>query len=285
MDITKAERVEANQREQRRLENKRRERELQKKLQELEEQRLEKEVTQAAILQREREKEQEEARRRREESLLLEDELSLRRDELFDYKFGSKVGFHSFQGLKIDDVTQLRIGVIGTTKSGISCFINGCERALRQAERGTAPYGNNGGKQVTTMPQDYLPEMFFHLVDIPGVCNYNFDVVELENILEGEIQPGFDVVKFFRGANKKTELKDLPPCPGFAYRLHGIIFVFNGNCPRFLHGDSSELARSLLPFKRMLYHYGNNCCCFCCFYFMKGKTFPTNRQTDRNARL
>ena len=260
VDITEAERVQASQWEQRRLESKRRQRELQKQLQELEEQRLEKERMQAEILQREREKEQE--ARRKEKSLRLEDELSLRRDELFDYKFGSKVGFHSFQGLKIDDVTQLRIGVIGTTKSGISSFINGCERALRQTERGTAPYGNNGGKQVTTTLQDYLPEMFFHLVDIPGVYDYDFDIVKFRSIIEGELQPGFDVAKFFCAVKERGEPEDLPPCPGFAYRLHGIIFVLKGNCHRLrLHGKSPELKETLRPFRRMLFETGNVFCC------------------------
>ena len=260
VDITEAERVQASQWEQRRLESKRRQRELQKQLQELEEQRLEKERMQAEILQREREKEQE--ARRKEKSLRLEDELSLRRDELFDYKFGSKVGFHSFQGLKIDDVTQLRIGVIGTTKSGISSFINGCERALRQTERGTAPYGNNGGKQVTTTLQDYLPEMFFHLVDIPGVYDYDFDIVKFRSIIEGELQPGFDVAKFFCAVKERGEPKDLPPCPGFAYRLHGIIFVLKGNCHRLrLHGKSPELKETLRPFRRLLFETGNVFCC------------------------
>lgn len=261
VDITQAERVQASQWEQRRLESKRRQRELQKQLQVLEEQRLEKERMQAEILQREREKEQEEARRK-EKSLRLEDELSLRRDELFDYKFGSKVGFHSFQGLKIDDVTQLRIGVIGTTKCGISSFINGCERALRQTERGTAPYGNNGGKQVTTTLQDYLPEMFFHLVDIPGVYDYDFDIVKFRSIIEGELQPGFDVAKFFCAVKERGEPEDLPPCPGFAYRLHGIIFVLKGNCHRLrLHGKSPELEETLRPFRRMLCETGNVFCC------------------------
>lgn len=260
VDITEAERVQASQWEQRRLESKRRQRELQKQLQELEEQRLEKERMQAEILQREREKEQE--ARRKEKSLRLEDELSLRRDELFDYKFGSKVGFHSFQGLKTDDVTQLRIGVIGTTKSGISSFINGCERALRQTERGTAPYGNNGGKQVTTTLQDYLPEMFFHLVDIPGVYDYDFDIVKFRSIIEGKLQPGFDVAKFFCAVKEIGEPEDLPPCPGFAYRLHGIIFVLKGNCHRLcLHGKSSELSETLRPFRRMLCETGNVFCC------------------------
>ena len=258
MDITEAERVQASQWEQRRRSAKRGkegQRELQKQLQELEEQRLEKERMQAEILQREREKEQE--ARRKEKSLRLEDELSLRRDELFDYKFGSKVGFHSFQGLKIDDVTQLRIGVIGTTKSGISCFINGCERALRQTERGTAPYGNNGGKQVTTTLQDYLPEMFFHLVDIPGVYDYDFDIVKFRNIIEGKIQPGFDVAKFF-AVKERGEPEDLPPCPGFAYRLHGIIVVLKGNSHRLLHGKLRDL---IGPFRRMLHETGNVFCC------------------------
>ena len=147
MDNTEAKREEARQRERRRLENDQRRKEFQEKLR----QRIEEAKRQAGHeeerrraeyqQQRKREEEQEEARREedKENILRLESELCLRRAELFDYKFGNKIKLDSFRGLAIDDVTQLRIGVFGPTGSGKSCFINTCERAVRQTDKGTAP--------------------------------------------------------------------------------------------------------------------------------------------------
>ena len=147
MDNTEAKREEARQRERRRLENDQRRKEFQEKLRQRreeakrqaghEEERRRAEYQQ----QRKREEEQEEARREedKEKILRLESELCLRRAELFDYKFGNKTKLDSFRGLAIDDVTQLRIGVFGPTGSGKSCFINTCERAVRQTDKGTAP--------------------------------------------------------------------------------------------------------------------------------------------------
>ena len=102
----------------------------------------------------------------------LEAELCRRRDQLFNYKFGDKTRLGNFMGLKIDDVTQLRIGVFGPTGSGKSCFINTCERAVRQTEKGSAPDSTTGQAGTITL-QNYLPEMFFRLVDTKGFFNYN----------------------------------------------------------------------------------------------------------------
>ena len=149
----------------------------------------------------------------------MENELCLRRAELFDYKFGNKIKLDSFKGLAIDDVTQLRIGVFGPTGSGKSCFINTCERAVRQTDRGTAPDSTTGQEGTITL-QDYLPELFFHLVDTRGFFNYNAnETVEFKNILDGKIQPGDNVVGSIEDA------MDLHPCPPFANRLHGIIII------------------------------------------------------------
>ena len=129
LDNTEARREEARQLEQRKLENKRRQREAEERLRIQEEERREEERRRGEYRpQRQRQIEQEEARKREEEErrLRLESELCLRRDELFEYKFGDKIKLDSFKGLAIDDVTQLRIGVFGPTGSGKSCFINTC---------------------------------------------------------------------------------------------------------------------------------------------------------------
>ena len=182
MDNTEAKREEARQRERRRLENDQRRKEFQEKLR----QRIEEAKRQAGHeeerrraeyqQQRKREEEQEEARREedKENILRLESELCLRRAELFDYKFGNKIKLDSFRGLAIDDVTQLRIGVFGPTGSGKSCFINTCERAVRQTDKGTAPDSTTGQEGTITL-QDYLPELFFNLVDTRGFFNYNYN--------------------------------------------------------------------------------------------------------------
>ena len=198
MDNTEAKREEARQRERRRLENDQRRKEFQEKLR----QRIEEAKRQAGHeeerrraeyqQQRKREEEQEEARREedKEKILRLESELCLRRAELFDYKFGNKMKLDSFRGLAIDDVTQLRIGVFGPTGSGKSCFINTCERAVRQTDKGTAPDSTTGQEGTITL-QDYLPELFFNLVDTRGFFNYNYnETVEFQNILQEIYNPG-----------------------------------------------------------------------------------------------
>ena len=243
MDNTEAKREEARQRERRRLENDQRRKEFQEKLR----QRIEEAKRQAGHeeerrraeyqQQRKREEEQEEARREEDKGkiLRLESELCLRRAELFDYKFGNKIKLDSFRGLAIDDVTQLRIGVFGPTGSGKSCFINTCERAVRQTDKGTAPDSTTGQEGTITL-QDYLPELFFNLVDTRGFFNYNYnETVEFQNILQGKIQPG-DNVQRPKEDQEDVSATDLHPCPPFANRLHGVIIIVKANDPRLREG-------------------------------------------------
>ena len=236
VDNTESKREEAKQLKQRRLENERRQREAEERLRILQEKRREEERRQVKYKQQgQREIKQEEARKREEEErrLRLEIELCLRRAELFDYKFGNKIKLDSFKGLAIDDVTQLRIGVFGPVGSGKSCFINTCERAVRQSDKGTAPDSTTGQEGTITL-RDYLPELFFHLVDTRGFFNYNAnETVEFKNILEGKIQPGDNVVC---SKDDHEDAMGLHPCPPFANRLHGIIIVAIANDPRLREG-------------------------------------------------
>ena len=136
-------------------------------------------------------------------------------------------------GLNIDDVTQLRIGVFGPTGSGKSCFINTCERAVRQTEKGSAPDSTTGQEGTITL-QDYLPEMFFRLVDTWGF--FTFDVkenIEFQNILLGKIQPGADLI---RPVNDEDNTQELNQCPAFGQRLYGIIIVIMATDPRLTEG-------------------------------------------------
>ena len=246
MDNTEARREEARQLEQRRLENERRQKKAQERLRILQEKRREEERRRAKYQQQgQQEIQQERAREIEEEErrLRLENELCLRRAELFDYKFGNKIKLDSFKGLAIDDVTQLRIGVFGPTGSGKSCFINTCERAVRQTDKGTAP-DNTTIQEGAIILRDYLPELFFHLVDVYGFFHYNAnETVEFKNILDGKIQPGDNVVVSIEDA------MDLHPRPPFANRLHGIIIIAMANDPRLREGalkDYLKPARDIL---------------------------------------
>ena len=249
MDNTAREREEARQREERRLENERKKKEEEEKLRIAKAKLQEEELRKAQYReQREREIEQEEVKR-----LQLENELCLRRAELFNYKFGNKTRLDSFRGLAIDDVTQLRIGVFGPTGSGKSCFINTCERAVRETKKGTAPDSTTGQEGTITL-QDYLTEMFFHLVDTRGFFNYNAnEVVEFQNILEGRIQPGENVNRPQEG-QVNTVPMELHPCPEFASKLHGIIIVVKANDPRLREGALKDY---LKPVRDVLRRKGN----------------------------
>lgn len=159
----------------------------------------------------------------------LEIELRRRRAELFKYKFGDKTGLDCLTDLAIDDVTQLRIGVFGEVGQGRSSFICTCERTVREPERGTAPV--HSYREYTVTLQDYLPEMFFRLVDTRHFFDYNSEgVVEFRKILEGKIRSG---QKLFRryDQDSDSEMK-LNPRPAFKDRLHGIIFVVSVTHPR-----------------------------------------------------
>ena len=120
----------------------------------------------------------------------LEHELCVRRDELKNYKFGEKTRLDSFRGLPIDDVTQLRIGLFGPTVSGKRCFINTCERTVRETEKGTTPDGTTG-QDGTIILQDFLLEMLLRLVDARGFFNFNANETEIfENVLKGDSSQG-----------------------------------------------------------------------------------------------
>ena len=183
VDNTERDRREAEEKENRRLENERRQREAEERLR-IKQEREEEEARRREQYREQRQREEEAKEQKR---LQLEAELCRRRGELFDYTFGNKTRLDNFRGLQIEDVTQLRIGVFGPTGSGKSCFINTCERTVRQTEKGTAPDSTTGQEGTITL-QDYLSEMFFRLVDTRGFFNYNSnEAAEFENILTGKI--------------------------------------------------------------------------------------------------
>lgn len=256
VDNTEKDRREAEEKERRRLENERRKREIEEKMR-IERERQEEEARRREQYkqQLQREMAEEEARREEEEQkrLQLEAELCRRRDELFNYKFGNKTRLDNFLGLQIEDVTQLRIGVFGPTGSGKSCFINTCERTVRQTEKGTAPDSTTGQEGTITL-QDYLPEMFFRLVDTRGFFNYNAnEAAEFRNILTGKIQPGDNIVRPTE-EGEASAAQELHQRTEFGQRTHGIIIVVKANDPRLGEG---ALRDYLKPVRDMLRKTGN----------------------------
>ena len=175
--------------------------------------------------QRQKERKEEEKRREEDERkrLELEAELCRLRYQLKIYQFGDKINLDSFLGLDIDDVTQLRIGVFGPAGSGKSSFINTVERVVRQTDKGSVPVTSCRGEEGTIILQDYLPELFFHLVDTRGF-EYNFDdVIEFQNVVSGKIQPGEIIVRPEKG---QVNIQEMHQCPNFGqFWKHNSILI------------------------------------------------------------
>ena len=147
--------------------------------------------------------------------------------------------------------------MFGPPGSGKSAFICTCERTVRETERGTA-HVESGGKEGTLTLRDYLPEMFFRLVDTR--CFFEFNTAEnaeeFRNILEGKIRSGQELVRYYGERPSDPKMK-LNPRPAFEDRLHGIIFVVKGTCPR-LENYRDEMRQ----FRVILKEMGNVCLVF-----------------------
>ena len=185
----------------------------------------------------------------------LEAELCRLRFQLQMYQFGDKIKLDSFLGLEIDDVTQLRIGVFGPAGSGKSSFINTVERVVRQTDKGTVPCHHLGG-EGTIILQDYLPELFFHLVDTRCFLNFNSDeMIMFQNVLSGKVQPGEIIA---RDRTDQVSKQEMHRCPNFGQRLHGAIIVLQANDPRLNDGAMRDY---LNPLGSILCKSGINCIC------------------------
>ena len=252
MDNTNEERRRAEETEARRLENEREQRKKEER-ERIEKEKQQEEERHREKLRRQRQKEREEEEEDEQKRLELEAELCRLRFQLQMYQFGDKIKLDSFLGLEIDDVTQLRIGVIGPAGSGKSSFINTVERVVRQTDKGTVPC-HHGGKEGTIILQDYLPELFFHLVDTRGFFKYDSDdTIEFQNVLNGKIQPGDIIV---RPIEEQVTKQELHRCPDFGQRLHGAIIVVKGNDPRLKDGALRDYWN---PFRSILRESGIDC--------------------------
>ena len=246
------------EREARRLENERKQREKEER-ERIEKEKQQEEERHRERLRRQRQKEIEEEEKLRKEDeqkrLELEAELCRLRYQLETYQFGDKIKLDSFLGLEIDDVTQLRIGVFGSTGSGKSCFINTVERVVRQTNKGSVP-DQSRGNEGTIILQDYLPELFFHLVDTRGFFKYDSDdIIEFQNVLNGKIQPGDIIV---RPRTAQVDKQEMYRCPNFGQRLHGAIIVVKANDVRLENG---LLRHYWNRFRSILRESGIDCIC------------------------
>ena len=258
MDNTNEERRRAEETEARRLENEREQREKEER-ELIEKERLQEEESCREKLRRQRQKEREEEEKLRKEDERkrrdLEAELCRLRFQLQMYQFGDKIKLDSFQGLEIDDVTQLRIGVFGPAGSGKSSFINSVERVVRQTDKGTVPC-HHGGKEGTIILQDYLPELFFHLVDTRCFFSFNYnEIIMFQNVLSGKVQPGEIIA---RDGTDQVSKQEMHRCSNFGQRLHGAIIVVKANDPRL----SVRAFRDFLnPFRSILRESGIDFIC------------------------
>ena len=242
------------EREARRLENERKQREKEER-ERIEKEKQQEEERHREKLRRQRQKEREEEEEDEQKRLELEAELCRLRFQLQMYQFGDKIKLDSFLGLEIDDVTQLRIGVFGSTGSGKSCFINTVERVVRQTNKGSVP-DQSRGNEGTIVLQDYLPELFFHLVDTRGFFNYDSDdIIEFQNVLNGKIQPGDIIV---RPRTAQVDKQEMYRCPNFGQRLHGAIIVVKANDVRLENG---LLRHYWNRFRSILRESGIDCIC------------------------
>ena len=105
---------------------------------------------------------------------------------------------------------------------------------MRQTERGTAMIYVDGC-QGPLIFQDYLPEMFFRLVDISGYCSW-MDYDDFQDILFGKLQSGDKPWGRFWEKQAYDKGYQCPPCAVFGDRMHGVIFVFKSNDPRLSEG-------------------------------------------------
>ena len=162
-------------------------------------------------------------------------EIDQLRQQLLDYDPQVRIRLGNLPPGALDDVTLIRIAVIGPAGRGKTCFINTCERVVLSKNRGSAPTvsTNNDG---TFVLEDYLHDIrHVRLVDTRGQVNYDdIETWEIRKILEGVIRDGQEIDR--DTAHPEPEVGDI----AFSRRVHGAIFVVSS---AELHGLEGTLRR------------------------------------------
>lgn len=178
---------------------------------------------------------------------LLQDKAANLRASLREYRLGNITGS---QTVKTLNFSKLRIGIFGPTGSGKSCFINSCERTVRQTDKGSVPIATSGA-EGTIILEDYLTEMFFRLVDTRGFFSYDHhEGKEINDILYGRIKSG-DYID--REGDSLEDLTSRRRDAPFEEWLHGVILVVKANDIRLENGS---LEKYLKPVRDILRNVG-----------------------------
>ncbi|XP_078684613.1 uncharacterized protein LOC144918049 [Branchiostoma floridae x Branchiostoma belcheri] len=203
---------------------------------------------------RRQQQQQEEQEKQREAERLrkLQEEALGEREKLLKYRFGDKHGLRSFASIDIRDMQRskrgLRIGMFGPTGSGKSCFINTCERAIKQTDRGSVETQTTGA-EGTILLQEYLDDIEgckFCLVDTRGFFNYSaHEYLAMTNIVYGRIQPG---EKIDLNAAKKADKDD--SWDTFPNWLHAVAIVLSARDPNLLNGNHKTSLNKIREFMK-----------------------------------
>jgi len=117
------------------------------------------------------------------------------------------------------------------------------------------------GAQGPLILQDYLPEMFFRLVDISGFFSVKECDIEIQDILFGKLQPGDKINRRYLEKQVDDKAYQCPPCAVFGDRMHAVIFFVKANDPRLMDGMLGAEWRS---FRGLLQKIGSGIiCCYC----------------------
>ncbi|XP_031570340.1 uncharacterized protein LOC116304710 [Actinia tenebrosa] len=190
--------------------------------------------------------EQERLERERQKKIELETKAAEERSALFNYKLGNRTKFQNVRSLNL---SKLRIGVFGPTGSGKSCFINTCERAVLQTDKGSVPIATSGS-EGTIVLEDYLSQMFFRLVDTRGFFSYDHhEGREMTDIMYGRIKSG-DPIGRQRIKQIYNEGSEEVPLEEW---LHGVVLVVKANDVRLRNGS---LEMYLKPMREILHSVG-----------------------------
>lgn len=157
------------------------------------------------------------------------------KQELRDYKTGSKLGTQAFQDAEPGEMENMkvRMSIFGMTGSGKSTLVNTVMKVLLgKEERGTAIEQSSGGEGTISM-EEFLPQFDFTLIDTRGF--FEFDALqetELFRILYGTVRDGEVIDRGPMGELKRRSAGaaghklNKPP---IAQQAHVVLWVIKAN--------------------------------------------------------